>query len=106
MREFEEWYVFRSFLFPHLFLLFSFFSLLFNIFTIFSQSLEYLLLSDEYCPHCDNHFLLDAKVPKSTSKSESATDVRVDSSMLKDYRVEGDRQRSRFDEDYLVDRLG
>lgn len=94
MREFEEWYVWgwgggggEGFL------------------EYCTHPITKLFLSDEYCPHCDNHFLLDAKVPKSTSNAESA-DVRVDSSMLKDYRVEGDKQRSIIGSDHLADRLG
>jgi Zn finger protein HypA/HybF involved in hydrogenase expression len=42
--------------------------------------------SDEYCPHCDNHFVIDAIVPQAALKVESE-DVRVDSRMLKDDRV-------------------
>jgi hypothetical protein len=34
--------------------------------------------SDEYCPHCDNHFVLDAKIPKASIQVEGE-DVRVDS---------------------------
>lgn len=33
--------------------------------------------SDEYCPHCDNHFVLDAQVPKPVLQVEGE-DVRVD----------------------------
>lgn len=90
VREFEEWYVSRGkgCLDYH----------------TFPRKLN-LLRSDEYCPHCDNHFLLEAKVPKATSNAESA-EVRVDSSMLKDYRVEGEQQRSIFDPDHFADRLG
>ena len=33
--------------------------------------------SDEYCPHCDNHFVLDAKTPQAALKVESE-DTRVD----------------------------
>jgi hypothetical protein len=34
--------------------------------------------SDEYCPHCDNHFVLEAKVPKPHIEVEGE-DVRIDS---------------------------
>ena len=34
--------------------------------------------SDEYCPHCDNHFVLDAKTPKASIQVEGE-DARVDS---------------------------
>jgi hypothetical protein len=33
--------------------------------------------SDEYCPHCDNHFVLDAKIPKASIQVEGE-DARVD----------------------------
>ena len=34
--------------------------------------------SDEYCPNCDNHFVLEAVTPKAALKVES-DDVRMDS---------------------------
>jgi len=34
--------------------------------------------SDEYCPHCDNHFVLDAKTPKASIQVEGE-DARIDS---------------------------
>ena len=33
--------------------------------------------SDEYCPHCDNHFIINAVTPKAALKVESE-DTRVD----------------------------
>jgi hypothetical protein len=33
--------------------------------------------SDEYCPHCDNHYVLEALEPKAALKVESE-DVRMD----------------------------
>lgn len=33
--------------------------------------------SDEFCPHCDNHFVIDAKEPKAMLQVEGE-DVRVD----------------------------
>lgn len=35
------------------------------------------LLSDEYCPNCDNHFVLEAVTPKASLQVEGE-DVRVD----------------------------
>ena len=35
------------------------------------------LESDEYCPHCDNHFVLEAKTPKASLQVEGE-DVRKD----------------------------
>jgi len=34
--------------------------------------------SDEYCPHCDNHFVLEAKTPKASLQVEGE-DARIDS---------------------------
>lgn len=34
--------------------------------------------SDEFCPHCDNHFVLDAKTPKASIQVEGE-DARIDS---------------------------
>jgi hypothetical protein len=34
--------------------------------------------SDEYCPHCDNHFVIDAVTPKAALQVEG-DDARVDS---------------------------
>ena len=35
------------------------------------------LCSDEYCPNCDNHFVIDALTPKAALKVESE-DTRMD----------------------------
>ena len=45
--------------------------------------------ADEYCPNCDNHFVLDAKTPQAALKVESE-DVRAGDAakMLRDDRVE------------------
>lgn len=34
--------------------------------------------SDEYCPHCDNHFVIDAVTPKAALQVEG-DDPRIDS---------------------------
>lgn len=34
--------------------------------------------SDEYCPHCDNHFVIDAKTPQAALRVEGE-DIRKDS---------------------------
>jgi hypothetical protein len=34
--------------------------------------------SDEYCPNCDNHFVIDALTPKAALKVEGE-DARIDS---------------------------
>ncbi|KAI9874892.1 MAG: hypothetical protein M1823_007587, partial [Watsoniomyces obsoletus] len=41
---------------------------------------------DEYCPNCDNHFIVPAKTPQAALKVES-DDTRMDSRMLKDERL-------------------
>ncbi|KAJ2906867.1 Zinc finger protein [Zalerion maritima] len=38
--------------------------------------------ADEYCPHCDNHFVVEALEPKAALVAEG-DDVRVDNRMLK-----------------------
>ncbi|KAL5340634.1 hypothetical protein BJX70DRAFT_396612 [Aspergillus crustosus] len=61
--------------------------------------------SDEYCPHCDNHFVLEAVTAKPTLQVEG-DDVRIDARMLKDDRVRGDQERSIFNAKDTADRLG
>ncbi|KAF1954199.1 hypothetical protein CC80DRAFT_494026 [Byssothecium circinans] len=61
--------------------------------------------ADEYCPHCDNHFVLDARTPKASLQVESE-DVRKDARMLKDDRVRGEEQQSIFNVKDAPNRLG
>lgn len=62
--------------------------------------------ADEYCPHCDNHFVLDALTPKAAISVEGA-DVRVDSRMIKDERAgQGQERVTIFDPDKEADKLG
>jgi hypothetical protein len=61
--------------------------------------------SDEYCPHCDNHFVIDAVTPKPMLKFEGE-DARVDSRMLKDDRLRGEEKRSIFDVKEAPNKLG
>ncbi|KAJ1335273.1 hypothetical protein MN608_02009 [Microdochium nivale] len=74
--------------------------------------------ADEYCPHCDNHFVLEALVPKPALTVE-AEDARVDSRMLRDERVGpmgvttgsggvkgGGMRPTVFDPDFEADKLG
>jgi hypothetical protein len=61
--------------------------------------------SDEYCPHCDNHFVIEAVIPKPALKIEGE-DARVDPRMLKDDRIREDKQRSIFDVKDAPSRLG
>ncbi|KAK3380235.1 hypothetical protein B0T24DRAFT_614626 [Lasiosphaeria ovina] len=61
--------------------------------------------ADEYCPHCDNHFIIPAKTPQAAISVESE-DVRVDNRMLKDDRVKAEDMRTIFDPEPNVDKLG
>lgn len=62
--------------------------------------------ADEYCPHCDNHFVLDAVTPKAAITVEG-DDVRVDARMIKDDRVKTKEvRRDMFDPDEEADKLG
>ena len=61
--------------------------------------------SDEYCPHCDNHFVVDAKTPTPALKVEGE-DARIDARMIKDDRLKPEEQRSIFDVKDAAERLG
>jgi hypothetical protein len=61
--------------------------------------------SDEYCPHCDNHFVLEAVTPKPMLKVEGE-DARIDSRMLKDDRIRGEEMRTIFDVKEAPNKLG
>jgi len=60
--------------------------------------------ADEFCPHCDNHFVLEAVVPQAALKIEGE-DARIDSRMIRDERT---RQKDGEDEleDLTMDKLG
>lgn len=62
--------------------------------------------SDEFCPHCDNHFVIDAKTPEAALMVEGE-DARVDNRIIKDERSKIDPERTisaRNNE--LSDRIG
>jgi len=61
--------------------------------------------SDEYCPHCDNHYRIDAVTPKAALKVESE-DTRMDARMLKDDRIASKPLRTIFNVPDASDRLG
>ncbi|MCJ1310518.1 hypothetical protein MMC25_004182 [Agyrium rufum] len=61
--------------------------------------------SDEYCPHCDNHFLIDALTPKPSLQVEGE-DVRIDARMLKDERIQEEKGRTIFDVEDAPNKLG
>ena len=63
--------------------------------------------ADEFCPYCDNHYVIEAKTPKAALSIES-DDVRMNSKMLRD-----DRQKQKqsglktiFDPTEEADKLG
>lgn len=61
--------------------------------------------SDEYCPHCDNHFVIEAKEPKARLEVEGE-DVRKDARMLRDERVKEKEGFSIWDDEGEAARLG
>ncbi|KAJ4145311.1 hypothetical protein LMH87_004166 [Akanthomyces muscarius] len=62
--------------------------------------------SDEYCPHCDNHFVIEAKIAKPALTIEG-DDTRMNNKLLKDDRARGQPLlRSMFDPDDDADKLG
>ena len=72
---------------------------------VFRKDAQQFEESDEYCPHCDNHFVIEAKTPKAALSIES-DDVRVNNKMLKDERTRQQKLRSIFDPDEEADKLG
>ncbi|KYG42413.1 hypothetical protein M433DRAFT_415357 [Acidomyces richmondensis BFW] len=61
--------------------------------------------SDEYCPFCDNHFVIEAVEPKARLEVEGE-DVRKDSRMLKDDRVKPKKEFSLWEDEGEAARLG
>ncbi|CAK5266110.1 unnamed protein product [Mycena citricolor] len=63
--------------------------------------------SDEYCPRCDNHYVLDAKTPQAVVQVEGE-DIRVDARpamrMIKDERVQDTSELE--DDEFFSERLG
>ena len=63
---------------------------------------------DEFCPHCDNHYVIEALEPKARLEVEGE-DVRKDARMLKDERVKPKllpEDLSIFDDELEAARLG
>ncbi|KZZ87991.1 hypothetical protein AAP_05257 [Ascosphaera apis ARSEF 7405] len=61
--------------------------------------------SDEYCPHCDNHFVIDAVTPKPALQVEGE-DARIDARMIKDERIREKELRTIFDVEEAPNKLG
>ncbi|KUJ17760.1 uncharacterized protein LY89DRAFT_616009 [Mollisia scopiformis] len=71
----------------------------------FRKDSEQFEESDEYCPHCDNHFVIEAKTPKPILQFEGE-DARVDNRMIKDERIRAEEQRTIFDVKEAPNKLG
>ncbi|KAJ2505451.1 hypothetical protein H4217_009224, partial [Coemansia sp. RSA 1939] len=54
--------------------------------------------ADEYCPHCDNHYVIEAKTPIAALGVEG-DDARVDNRMIKDDRIKAQSQSVFIDND-------
>ncbi|KAJ3316512.1 hypothetical protein HDU76_001743 [Blyttiomyces sp. JEL0837] len=65
---------------------------------VFRKDLGTFDEADEYCPNCDNHYILDAKTPAMAIGVEGD-----DPRLVKDYRA---RQKELIEEDFMADRLG
>ena len=53
---------------------------------VFRKDMREYTEQDEYCPHCDNHYVLDAKEPVMAVGIE-ADDPRVNGKFMRDDRV-------------------
>ena len=61
--------------------------------------------SDEYCPHCDNHFVIEAVEPQARLEVEGE-DVRKDARMLKDDRIKENERQTIWSLKEASERLG
>lgn len=52
--------------------------------------------ADEFCPHCDNHYVIEAKTPQLMLQVEGE-DGRVDPSIMRDPRVRPDERGTEAD---------
>ncbi|KAL1406744.1 hypothetical protein Q8F55_006148 [Vanrija albida] len=64
----------------------------------FRKDMTHYEEADEYCPHCDNHYVVEAKEPQAMIGVEGE-DARVDNRMIKDDREKEKAGRSIFDRD-------
>ncbi|KAK4689028.1 hypothetical protein P7C73_g1056, partial [Tremellales sp. Uapishka_1] len=60
--------------------------------------------ADEYCPFCDNQYVVEAKEPVAMIGIEGE-DARVDARMLKDDRVKEKPERSVFVQKDVSDKI-
>lgn len=65
---------------------------------VFRKDAQEFEESDEFCPHCDNHYVLEAITPKLGLGIESE-DTRIDSRMIsnKDPRIRREGHSAMFD---------
>lgn len=72
---------------------------------VFRKDMETFEESDEYCPHCDNHFLLEAKEPQARLEVEGE-DIRKDARMIRDDRIKRKEAPTVWDDEGEAARLG
>lgn len=53
---------------------------------VFRKDMDHYDEADEYCPHCDNHYVLEAVTPQLQMGVE-AEDLRKDARMIRDPRI-------------------
>ena len=53
--------------------------------------------ADEYCPHCDNHFLREAVTKQGVVGLGGQEDLRKDGRIIRDDRVEGGGIQSKLE---------
>ncbi|ORX37023.1 zinc finger protein [Kockovaella imperatae] len=70
----------------------------------FRKDMEVFEESDEFCPWCDNHFVIEAKEAKPMIGVEGE-DARIDSRMIKDDRVKGQAEKSLWNRTDEADKL-
>ncbi|PVU85449.1 hypothetical protein BB560_007010, partial [Smittium megazygosporum] len=61
--------------------------------------------SDEYCPFCDNHYVIEAKIPQMALGVDGG-DIRLDNRIAKDFRTKNAAKKSIFNPSDLDHRLG
>ncbi|KZV66466.1 hypothetical protein PENSPDRAFT_744738 [Peniophora sp. CONT] len=64
----------------------------------FRKDMEAYEESDEYCPHCDNHYVIDAKTPQAALTVENE-DARIDARHIKDVREKQDPTKTFYNQD-------
>eukprot|EP00824_Muranothrix_gubernata_P005415 TRINITY_DN16984_c0_g1_i1.p1 TRINITY_DN16984_c0_g1~~TRINITY_DN16984_c0_g1_i1.p1 ORF type:complete len:133 (-),score=26.90 TRINITY_DN16984_c0_g1_i1:24-422(-) len=58
---------------------------------VFRKDITTFEEADEYCPHCDNHYILPAETPE--SKGQIMVELEGDEQLIKDDRVKQRRPR-------------